>query len=460
VLHAPRLARAAVQGETPASESLDPEGTVLITGGTGGLGSLLARHLVTEHGARRLLLVSRSGPQARGAETLTAELRGLGCDVRIAACDVSRREQLEQLLASIPKKHPLSLAVHTAGVLDDGVIESLDGERLSRVLAPKVDAAVNLHELVGPAELILFSSAAAAVGSPGQGSYAAANSFLDALAAHRRALGLPGRSLAWGAWATGMAGTLSEAERASFERQGVFPFSDEEGLNLLDTARGMSQALLLPVRLDMVRLRAQAKAGMLPAILRGLIRTPARRASDAQGSLSGKLAQAPESEWDSIVAELVRGHVADVLGHTSEAVDPRRPFKEAGFDSLAAIELRNRLSHATGLKLPSTLIFDHPTPAAVTALVRSKVARNGSSRPAIDEQLDGLEAMLASIADDEQARRQADTRLRAVNARIRSFLSATANGDPGDGDRPAGEDLESVSDDELFEIIEKELGAS
>jgi acyl transferase domain-containing protein/acyl carrier protein len=462
VLHAPRLARSTVQGEILSSESLDPEGTVLITGGTGGLGALVARHLVVEHGARRLLLVSRSGPQAQGAETLAAELQGLGCDVRIAACDVSRKEQLEQLLASIPETHALGLVVHTAGVLDDGVIESLDGERLSRVMAPKVDAAVNLHELVGPVELILFSSAAAAVGSPGQGAYAAANSFLDTLAAHRRALGLPGRSLAWGAWerASGMAGTLSDAERVSFERQGVFPFSDEEGLELLDTTRGMSQALLLPVRLDMARLRAQAKAGMQPAILRGLIRTPARRASDARGSLDGKLAQAPESEWDSIVAELVRGHVAGVLGQVPEAVDLRRPFKEAGFDSLAAIELRNRLSQATGLTLPSTLIFDHPTPAAVAAMVRSEVARSGSSRPAIDEQLDGLEAMLASIADDEQARRRAAVRLRAVNARIRSFLNGTANGEPGDGDRPAGEDLESVSDDELFEIIEKELGAS
>jgi acyl transferase domain-containing protein len=462
-LYAPRLGRVAAPAETPAGESLDPMGTVLVTGGTGGLGALLARHLVTDRGTRRLLLVSRSGLEAAGARELEVELRELGCDVRIAACDVSRRAQLEELLASLPAEHPLSLVVHTAGVIDDGTIESLDGERLSRVLAPKVDAAVNLHELAGQAEMILFSSAAATVGSPGQANYAAANSFLDALAAHRRAHGLPGMSLAWGAWerATGMAGTLSEADRVSFERQGVFPLSDEQGLELFDTARGLDGSLFLPIRLDTTRLRAQAKAGMLPAVLRGLVRAPAHRASDTKGSLSGQLAGVPESEWDAIVSELVRGHVAGVLGHASSAaIDPRRPFKEAGFDSLAAVELRNRLSQATGLKLPSTLVFDHPTPAAVADLVRSKVEQNGSSRPAFDAQLDGLEAILASIAGDEQARRRADARLRAFDAQIRSFLAGPVNGDSADADRSTEEDLESVSDDELFEIIEKEFGAS
>jgi acyl transferase domain-containing protein/acyl carrier protein len=462
-LYAPRLGRVAAQAETPAPKPFDPEGTVLITGGTGGLGALLARHLVTDLGVRRLLLVSRTGAQAEGAAALEAELRERGCDVRIAACDVSRKAALEELLASLSPQHPLSLVVHTAGVLDDGVLESLDGERLARVLAPKVDAAINLHESIGQTELILFSSAAAAVGSPGQSNYAAANSFLDALATHRRAHGLPGMSLAWGAWerATGMAGTLSEADRVSFERQGVFPLSDVQGLELFDIARGLDAPLLLPIRLNTTTLRAQAKAGMLPAVLSGLIRAPARRAADAQGSLNSKLSAAPESEWDAIVAELVRAHVAGVLGHASSAaVDPQRPFKEAGFDSLAAVELRNRLSQATGLKLPSTLVFDHPTPAAVAALVRAKVAPNGSSPPALDAQLDGLEAMLASIAGDEHARTRAEERLRMLNARIKSFLTGAANGDAAGGEQPAEDDLESVSDDELFEIIEKEFGTS
>jgi pimaricinolide synthase PimS1 len=462
-LYAPRLGRVPARPETLPQGSTDRDGTVLITGGTGGLGALLARHLAIDRGARRLLLVSRSGPQAEGAAQLEAELRERGCDVQIAACDVSQKAQLQELLATLPAAHPLSLVVHTAGVLDDGVIELLDGERLSRVLAPKVDAALNLHESIGQAELILFSSAAAAVGSPGQGNYAAANSFLDALAAHRRAHGLPGMSLAWGAWerASGMAGTLSEADRVSFERQGVFPLSDAQGLELLDLARTIDAALLLPIRLNTTTLRAQAQAGMLPAVLRGLVRTPARRASDTSGSLSKKLSAAPESEWDAIVAEIVRGHVAGVLGHASSAaVDPQRPFKEAGFDSLAAVELRNRLSQTTGLKLPSTLVFDHPTPAAVATLVRSKVGRNGSARPAIDAQLDGLEAMLTSIAGDREARRRAEERLRLLAARIRSFLTGPVNGDAADGERATEGDLESVSDDELFEIIEKEFGSS
>jgi 5-hydroxydodecatetraenal polyketide synthase CpkA len=377
LLYGPRLVRLQAEEHHYEPTPIDAQGTVLITGGTGGLGALLARHLVSEHGVERLLLVSRSGFKAQGAKALQAELRELGCDVRIAACDVSSKARLGELLASIPAEHALSTVIHTAGVLDDGVIASLDGERLSRVMAPKVDAAINLHELAGQAELIFFSSAVAAVGSPGQGNYAAANAFLDALAASRHAKGLPGMSLAWGAWeqAAGMAGELGEADRVRFERQGIAALSDEQGLELFDIARGIGEPLLLPVRLETAALRAQAKAGLLPAILSGLIRIPARRAaSEGKGSLAGRLAGAPESEWDDIVAELVIGHVAGVLGHASAAaIDPQRPFKEAGFDSLGAVELRNRLEQASGLKLPTTLVFDYPTPAAMAAYLRSKV---------------------------------------------------------------------------------------
>jgi mycoketide-CoA synthase len=362
----------------------DPQRTVLITGGTGGLGALLARHLVVEHGVSHLLLVSRRGLEAEGAGELEAELSDLGCDVRIAPCDVSDRAQLQGLLASIPAEHPLGTAIHAAGVLDDGTIDSLDGERLRRVMTPKVDGALNLHELAGEAELILFSSAAAPMGTPGQGNYAAANAFLDALAAYRRARGLAGVSLAWGAWdqAAGMTGELTAADLARFERMGVTPLSEEQGLELFDVARTIDEALLIPMRLDIAPLRAQAKAGILPPVLGGLIGAPTRRSTDAKGSLARRLADTPESEWDAIVLELVRGHVAGVLGHaTAEAVDPLRSFKDLGFDSLAAVELRNRLGQATGLKLPSTLVFDHPTPTAVAALLRSKAqgAQRGSA---------------------------------------------------------------------------------
>ncbi len=361
-------------------QSFDPHGTVLITGGTGGLGALVARHLVVEHGAERLLLVSRSGVRARGAEALRDELTGLGCDVQVAACDVSDRDELKALIEAVPGGHPLTMVVHAAGVLDDGLIESLDGDRLSRVLAPKVDAAINLHELtdgLGLREFVLFSSVASSMGNPGQGNYAAANAFLDALAAYRRAEGLPGVSLGWGAWdqAAGMTGTLSEADVARFERIGIVPLSEQQGLELFDIARAVDEALVLPVPLQMTVLRAQAKAGTLPSIVRGLVRTPIRQASDAGGSLERQLSCAPESEWDEIVAKLVGTHVAGVLGHASaDGIDPQRAFKDLGFDSLAAVELRNRLGQATGLKLPSTLVFDHPTPAATAQYIRGRLA--------------------------------------------------------------------------------------
>jgi acyl carrier protein len=397
-LYAPRLGKLAAVDAGPAAEI---DGTVLITGGTGGLGALLARHLVSERGVRRLVLASRSGERAAGAGELAAELRALGCeDVRTVACDVADRARLQELLASIPDAHPLSLVVHTAGVIDDGVIESLTDERLVRVLAPKVDGAVNLHELAAGAELVLFSSAAATVGSPGQGNYAAANAFLDTLALHRRANGLPGASLAWGAWdqASGMTGELSEGDRARLARAGVSPLSAELGLELFDRARDSGEALLAPMDLDTAPLRALAKAGMLPAILRGLAPMPTRRASDTKGSLARKLAQAPEAEWDGVIEELVRDHVAGVLGHASAAaIDPLSAFQDLGFDSLAAVELKNRLGQATGLKLPATMIFDHPTPVAVARYLRGAVAPGGARQATLEPGEAEVRAALAEI---------------------------------------------------------------
>jgi acyl transferase domain-containing protein/acyl carrier protein len=378
-VYAPRFARLKLEDDVPPP--LDPQGTVLITGATGALGRLIAVHLAAKHGAKRLLLASRSGDRADGAKALRAELRELGCDAQIAACDVSDRAQLKELISSIPTEHPLTTVIHAAGVLADGLLESLDGERLARVMTPKIDAAINLHELTEHSELIFFSSSSAAMGSPGQGNYAAANAFLDMLAHHRSAKGLPGMSMAWGTWdrAAGMTGALSESDRARLERVGIVPLSDEYGLELFDVARGAAAPMLVPTHLDGAALRVQAKAGMLPAILQGLVRMPTRRASDAKGSLARKLADSPESEWDAVISELVRGHVAGVLGHASpDAVDPQRAFRELGFDSLGAVELRNRLGQASELKLPSTLIFDYPTPAAVAGFLRSKL--DGTAR--------------------------------------------------------------------------------
>jgi acyl transferase domain-containing protein/D-arabinose 1-dehydrogenase-like Zn-dependent alcohol dehydrogenase/acyl carrier protein len=378
-LFARRVARVKDIGGDHAQPSFDPDGTVLITGGTGGLGALVARHLAGEYGARRLLLVSRRGPRADNAEELRGALEELGAQAQIAACDVSDRAQLKALIDSIADEHPLTMVVHAAGVLDDGLIESLDRERIDRVFTPKVDAAVHLHALtqdMGLREFVMFSSVASAMGSPGQGNYAAANAFLDALGAYRRARGLPGVSVGWGAWdrAAGMTGTLSDSDLARLERIGIVPLSEQQGLELFDLARRVDEALVLPVGLRMAALRAQAKAGVLPSVLSGLVRVPIRQASDAGGALSRQLASAPESQWDEIVASLVASHVAGVLGHSStDAIDSQRTFKDLGFDSLAAVELRNGLGQATGLKLPSTLVFDYPTTAAVATYVRSKV---------------------------------------------------------------------------------------
>ncbi|MDQ3936802.1 MAG: beta-ketoacyl reductase, partial [Actinomycetota bacterium] len=272
---------------------------------------------------------------------------------------------LAALIAQIPPEHPLTAVIHAAGVLDDGLIGSLEPERLRTVMAPKVDGALNLHALTAGMELsqfVLFSSLAATLGSPGQANYTAANAFLDALAHHRQAQGLPATSLAWGTWEQA-SGMVRESDRARVRRMGVTPLTDQEGLALFDAARAAAQPALAPVRLDTPALRAQARAGVLPEIMQALVGAPARRASER--SLASRLAEAPESARQRIVLELVQGHVAAVLGHGSpNAIDPERAFKDMGFDSLSAVELKNRLSQATGLKLPAALVFDHPTPAA------------------------------------------------------------------------------------------------
>jgi NAD(P)-dependent dehydrogenase (short-subunit alcohol dehydrogenase family)/acyl carrier protein len=346
------------------------------------LGALVARYLA-ERGAERLLLVSRRGGEAEGAQELQAGLAELGCEARLVACDVAEREQLVGLLESIPAEFPLTAVVHTAGVLEDGVIETLDAQQLERVLRPKLDAAVFLHELTeraGVREFVLFSSAAAAVGSPGQGNYAAANAFLDALAQHRRARGLPAVSLAWGLWAqpSGMTGGLSETDRLRMARAGMSPLSERQGLELFELAQSMARAVVLPMRLDGGALRAQARDGMLPPLLRGLVRVPARRAQDAAGSLARRLAGMPESEWEGVVLELVRAEIAVVLGHMSSAhIDPDVDFLELGFDSLAAVELRNRLATVTGLRLPPTLTFDYRTANEIASHVIKLTDANG-----------------------------------------------------------------------------------
>ncbi|WP_159054867.1 type I polyketide synthase, partial [Streptomyces sp. NRRL WC-3723] len=368
-VHVPRLARATPAGQTPA---LDPDGTVLITGGTGVLGALVTRHLVAAHGVRRLVLAGRGGTAADDFADLDAE-------IVVARCDASDRDQLARLLADVPAERPLTAVVHLAGVLDDGLVTDQTPERLDAVLRPKADAAWHLHELtrdLGLAAFVLFSSAAGTVDGAGQSGYAAANAFLDALAAHRRHHGLPAHSLAWGFWEqrTGLTAHLTDADVARMARAGVRPLATEEGLRLLDAALAAAEPLLLPVGLDLAVLR---RAGDVPAVLRGLVPARARRtaASRAEsGSFADRLAALGPAERDAALTELVRTHVAAVLGHDGDmTLDPRRSFRELGFDSLTAVELRNRLGNAVGLRLPATLVFDYPDAGALVGLLRGEL---------------------------------------------------------------------------------------
>ncbi|MGW1953003.1 type I polyketide synthase, partial [Streptomyces sp. NPDC001920] len=413
---APYLPRLVRERDNPAQDATRPgaggtppveDGTVLITGATGTLGRLLARHLVTAHGARRLLLVGRRGPAAPGAAALEADLSALGAEVTWAACDLGDRDAVAELLASVPAAHPLTTVVHAAGVLSDGVLEQLGRERLDAVLRPKVDGAWHLHELTKDMDLsrfVLLSSVTGLLGSAGQAAYTAANAFLDALAHRRRAEGLPAASHAWGLWAdaSGMTGHLSESDLARLARGGLLPLATDEGLALFDQALTAEEPVLVPARFDLAGLRRRAAdADAVPAVLRGLVRTPARRAAttaDDEVSLRDRLAALPSERQLAEVRDLVRAQVSTVLGHGSPSgIEDERAFKELGFDSLTAVDLRNRLNAATGLRLSATLVFDHPTPAALANRLHSELTGH---RPGAGVAQDAPVSTTAGTADD------------------------------------------------------------
>ncbi|MFL6124816.1 SDR family NAD(P)-dependent oxidoreductase, partial [Actinophytocola sp.] len=439
-LYVPRLVRGRPTAPAPTP---NPDGTVLITGGTGGLGALLARHLVTTHGVRHLLLLSRRGSGAPGVPALTEDLTGLGAAVTVAACDVTDRAALAAVLDAVPAEHPLTGVVHAAGVLDDGTVDTLTPERLDRVLAPKVDAAVTLHELVGDVELfVLFSSVAGLLGGPGQANYAAANSVLDALAAHRRAQGRAALSLAWGLWAqaSDLTGELSELDLARLNRSGFGALSTGEGLALFDSATRVAAALAVPVKLDPVALR---KSGTDLPVLRGLVRVPARRAAKADvAALVDRLTGLPPADRLPAVLDLVRTEVATVLAHGSADAVTEQAFKDLGFDSLTAVELRNRINTATGLRLPATLVFDYPTPEALAEHVLASLLTDPAAEaPKVDE--DALRRTLATVPVD---------RFREAGI-LDTLLSLV---DTGSAAEPApARDLDSMDVDDL---IKRALG--
>ncbi|MGV9980929.1 type I polyketide synthase, partial [Micromonospora wenchangensis] len=384
----PRLARVATTPDGTGDAGWPTDGTVLVTGGTGGLGAHVARHLAGRHGVRHLLLTSRSGPAAAGVAELRAELEAAGASVDVAACDAADADALAALLAAVPADRPLRAVVHAAGIVDDGTIGSLTPQRIDAVLKAKLDGAVNLDRLTRDADLtafVLFSSLASLLDCAGQGNYAAANATLNALAADRRAQGRPAVALTWGLWTgdSGMGGQLDAAALQRIERSGMPGLSPAENLALLDAALGVDEPVLAPIRVDLTALRNRPDG--VPALLRGLVPLPARRSAQAAGpadatqGLARQFAAFSQAERDRFTLDLVREHVAAVLGHDgAEAIEPRRAFNELGFDSLAAVELRNRLKAATGLRLPATLAFDYPTPAALAEFVVSTVLGTGA----------------------------------------------------------------------------------
>ncbi|WP_128882722.1 type I polyketide synthase [Mycobacterium tuberculosis] len=361
-------------------------GTVLITGGTGMAGSAVARHVVARHGVRNLVLVSRRGPDAPGAAELVAELAAAGAQVQVVACDAADRAALAKVIADIPVQHPLSGVIHTAGALDDAVVMSLTPDRVDVVLRSKVDAAWHLHELTRDLDVsafVMFSSMAGLVGSSGQANYAAANSFLDALAAHRRAHGLPAISLGWGLWdqASAMTGGLATVDFKRFARDGIVAMSSADALQLFDTAMIVDEPFMLPAHIDFAALKVKFDGGTLPPMFVDLINAPTRRqvddslaAAKSKSALLQRLEGLPEDEQHAVLLDLVRSHIATVLGSASpEAIDPDRAFQELGFDSLTAVEMRNRLKSATGLALSPTLIFDYPNSAALAGYMRREL---------------------------------------------------------------------------------------
>ncbi len=383
-------------------------GTVLITGGTGLVGSVLARHLVSAYGVRNLVLVSRMGEQGAGVAELVDELCEAGARVLVAACDVADQSAVEKLIAGWGREYPaLTGVIHAAGVLDDAVITSMTPDRVDSVLRAKVDGAWNLHHAtrgLGLSMFVLCSSIAGVVGAPGQGNYAAANAFLDALVTDRRAHGLAGVSLGWGLWeqASGMTKHLRGSDVSRLSRGGFAAISAQQALDLFDAALIVDQPTVLAARLDRRALENPALNADLPTLFSDLITRPMRRNVDNDGTptelaLVNRLNMMTPDEQHDLLTEVVCTQAVMVLGRLNAAdIDPNATFSDLGFDSLTAIELRNRLKTVTGLTLPPTLIFDHRAPSAL--------AQHLGQQLCATHQHESHNAMAPADSEDEKLR--------------------------------------------------------
>ncbi len=444
---APRLTQVDSGADRPRP-GWNPDGTALVTGGTGALARVTSLHLVRHFGVRHLMLLSRSGPAAEGAEDLVRELRAAGAEtVTLRACDVSDRADLEAALDAIPERNPLSAVLHTAAVVDDGLLPDLTPEQVDRVLTPKVDAAFHLDALTRDASLdafVLFSSAAGTLGAMGQANYGAANTALDTLAARRQRQGLPALSLGWGTWVeAGLVTELDDLLQLRLRRMGLLPIDDELGLRLFDDALCRPDAFLAPVPLDRAALQrtASVQPGTTPSILRALARVPKRRAAgagQADGDVAARLRRLPGTEREAALLEIVRGEFAAILGLAGpEDIAPDRSVRDLGLDSLMAVELRNRLGSLTGIRLPAPVLLDHPEPGDLARFLADELgaAAEGESgddvaagAPAANRTAAGAPAAIAEYIAEPWLSMTRELTFEPRTATTRSVLLSGATG--------------------------------
>jgi len=433
---------------------LNPEGTVLVTGGTGTLAAILAEHLVSTHHVRHLLLASRGGETSANAAPLKATLESLGATVNIVACDIADPRALRALLDDIPAERPLTGVFHTAGLLADSTMAGLTPEAIQKVFAPKVDAAWHLHEQTRHHDLaafVLYSSSAGTLGSPGQANYAAANVFLDSLAQFRHRQGLPATSLAWGWWqpVTGMSSALSDTDNARIARTGFAPITPEHGNALVDAALDLPYAALAAVPLNIQTLRNNSRSGTLHPLLErlaGLSATRRSRASAEGPDLRKELAALDSSARLKYLQSAIAKNIAAILGQedsTHIALDVS--FKESGLDSLLALELRNRLTAASGLRLPATLTYDYPTPEALADYLSEQLLPEVGDAPTVETAGDDDARIREAINAIPIARLRSSDLLDALLRLARDDEPPAEHGHPDSAD----EDITSASIDEL-----------
>ncbi|MGW3852330.1 type I polyketide synthase, partial [Streptomyces fagopyri] len=459
--HAPSVSAPAV--------SWTPRGRVLVTGGTGALGGRLARWLV-RRGARDLVLTSRRGAQAPGAAELAEELKGLGAEVTLEACDMADRAEVGALL----ERHPVDAVFHAAGLGDATPFEETDDHHLAAVMAAKASGADHLDVLTRDVDLsafVVFSSIAGVWGSGGQSAYAAANAHLDALVERRRARGLAGTAVAWGPWGGG--GMVTDEGAVELVRRGLRVMDPERALAGLGRALDVGDTTVVVADVDWEKFLAPFTARRPSPLLSAL---PEARAAAAPGDaetthdgprpLVEKLTAAPAEARLQLVQDHVRSVAAAALGFDGMAgVEPTKAFREMGFDSLTAVELRDRLSADTGLRLPTTLVFDHPTPADLACHLTGELF--GGGRANATALLADMENAVTKIIGSDPGQ---DVRI-LLKARLKAFLTEVEDLDsdpdgwsgPDDGTGPAvsmADRLDDATDEELFDFISRQLDQS